>query len=575
VAVSLVSAAQAQDNVDRRDVLIAEAWPAGTSFKNHNNLNPFAVGNDLRNHVVFVYEPLFYWLNLNGEHLPYLATGYKFNDDYTSVTVTLRDRVTWADGRPFTADDVVFTFEMLRKNGSGKNDLVWAKDVAIALKEAVKIDDRTVRFDLNGRDPRFVLRVLTVKFTNGIFPVPKHIWDKVEDPASFQNLDAAKALPVGTGPYRVAAALPERIVLDRRDDWWGAKPNVWGNQQGAFYTDLPEVKRIITIPRGEPQQAAQQLAAQQVDWIVEAPVPIMKRLLAQYPFITTLTDRRSPYGNVDWWATAMFFNHASPAVADLNVRKAILHTINAKQVVDIFHEGAAELLYQPYPEFKILKPYIDDLTPLAKERGFQQPDPKKAAAYMEQAGYRKDARGFWAKEGKRWSAELHGPPPLEAIGPILAEQLRRGGFEVSWHKRPDYLQVVYTGRADMVLWGNNGSIFDPEDTMLLYHSKFYRPVGESTPRFHRWRNARFDELTDKVGQLPPNDPAIRPLVKEAFTIWMDEVVLVPIAQWYHRIPFSTVNWTGWPSEANPYVPPTISAFTSPLVVHGLKKAQKQ
>ncbi len=575
VAISVSSAAQAQDNVDRKDVLITEAWPAGTSFKNYNNLNPFAVGNDLRNHVVFVYEPLFYWLNLNGEHLPYLATSYKFNDEYTSVTVTLREGATWADGQPFTADDVVFTFEMLRKNGNGKNDLVWAKDVAAALKEAVKVDDRTVRFDLNGRDPRFVLRVLTVKFTNGIFPMPKHIWDKVEDPASFQNFDPARNLPVGTGPYRVVAALPERIVLDRRDDWWGAKPNVWGSQQGAFYADLPEVKRIITIPRGEPQQAAQQLAAQQVDWIVEAPVPIMKRLLAQYPFITTLTDRKSPYGNVDWWATAMFFNHASPAVADVNVRKAILHTINAKQVVDIFHEGAAELLYQPYPEFKILKPYIDDLTPLAKERGFQQPDPKKAAGYMEQAGYKKDAQGFWAKDGKRWSAELHGPPPLEAIGPILAEQLRRGGFEVSWHKRPDYLQVVYTGKADMVLWGNNGSIFDPEDTMLLYHSKFYRPVGESTPRFHRWRNARFDELTDKVGQLPPNDPAIRPLLKEAFTIWMDEVVLVPIAQWYHRIPFSTVNWTGWPSEANPYAPPTISAFTSPLVVHGLKKAQKQ
>ena len=248
---------------------------------------------------------------------------------------------------------------MLRRNGAGKNDMVLAADVAAALKEAVKLDDLTVRFDLRATDPRFVLRLLTVKFTTGVFPIPKHIWEKVEDPASFTNYDAATNLPIGTGPYRVVAALPERMVLDRRDDWWGAKPGVWGTQQGAFYTDLPAPKRIITIPRGEPQQAAQQLAAQEVDWIVEAPVPIMRRLLSQYPFITTLTDRNPPYGNVDWWATALFFNHASPAVQDVDVRRAILHTINPRQVIDIFHGGAAEPLLQPYPDFKILRPYID------------------------------------------------------------------------------------------------------------------------------------------------------------------------------------------------------------------------
>jgi peptide/nickel transport system substrate-binding protein len=462
---------------------------------------------------------------------------------------------------------------MLRRNGAGRNDMISARDVAVALREAVKVDDHTVRFDLLGRDPRFVLRLLTVKFTTGIYPMPKHIWERVEDPASFQNFDLARGVPVGTGPWRVTAALPERIVLDRRDDWWGARAGAWGAQQGAFYTGLPEVRRIITIPRGEPQQAAQLLAAQQLDWIVEAPVPIMRRLLAQNAFITTLTDRRAPWGNVDWWTNALFFNHASPAVADLNVRKAILHTVNAQQIVDVVHEGAADLAYQPYPDFPVLRPYIADLTPLARERGYHQPDPRRAATYMEAAGYRRDSRGFWARDGRRWSAEIHGAPALEALGPVIAEQLRRGGFDATWQKRPDVIQYVYTGRADMVLWGHGGSIYDPEDTMLLYHGKFWRPVGESTTRFHRWRNGRFDELTDRLGQLAPNDPALRPLVSEAFTIWLDDVAVVPISQWYHRIPFSTARWNGWPTEANPYVPPTISAWTSSLVVHGLRKTR--
>lgn len=571
LAVGLREDAFAQAVVAREDTLITEAWPAGTTFKNYNNLNPFAVGNDLRNHLCFVLEPLFYWLNLTGEHVPFLATGYKFNDDYTSVTITLREGATWSDGEPFDADDVVYTFELLRKNGEGKKDLVWAADIAAALKATVKVDARTVRFDLKRRDPRFVLRALTVKFNAGIYPMPEHVWGKVEDAASFTNIDAAKGLPVGTGPYKIATAAPERILLDRRDDWWGLKPGVWGDQQGKFWTDLPEPKRVITIPRGDPQQASQQLAAKQVDWIVEAPVPIMRRLLAQNPQITTLTDREAPWGYVDWWPTSLFFNHESPLVQDKAVRKAIRFAINAQQVIDVFHEGAAAVLTSPLPDFKVLRPYIDDFAPVAKEKQLNVFDRERSAALMREAGYAKDGDGFWAKDGKRWSAGIYGAPALEAIGPIVAEQLRRAGFDAQWRKTPDYAQIVQSGRADLILWGHGGAIFDPEDTLLLYHSKFFRPVGEITTRFWRFRNARFDELTDQVGTYPANDPAIRPLVKEAFTIWAEEVVEVPISQWYHRIPWSTAYWTGWPTEADPYVQPTISAWTSSLIAHGIKK----
>ncbi len=569
---ALPGAAQAIADIDRADTLITECWPAGTTFKNYNNLNPFAVGNDVRNHLVFVLEPLFFWSNIVVEHIPYLATGYKFSPDFTSVDVTLRRGVTWSDGTPFGPDDVVFTFEMLRANGAGKNDLFLAADVAAALKSVERVDDATVRFNLTRRDPRFVLRTLTVKFNAGIFILPKHVFSTVTDVASFSNIDIAKGWPIGTGPYKVVLAAPERIVMDRRDDWWGAKPGMWeGKQQGAYYTDLPEPKRIVTIPRGDQQNMAQMLGAKQIDWGVEAAVPIMKRLLDQYPFLTTLTDRKAPWGNVDWWPTSLYFNHDSPAVADVRVRKAIRFAVNAQQVIDIFHEGAAELSFTPFPDFPALHPYIQDLAPLAKERNLNVWNLKQSAALMEEAGFKKDSGGFWAKDGKRWQWEIQTNPALEGIGPVIGEQLRRAGFSVNVGLRPDYLQIIYGGKTDMALWGHNGGIFDPEDTMLLYHSKFYRPVGEITTRFHRWRNKRFDELTNEVGTYPPNDPALRPLVKEAMTIWMDEAVEVPISQWYHRIPFSTVYWTNWPSEANPYAPPTISHWSTILVVHGLKK----
>jgi peptide/nickel transport system substrate-binding protein len=244
--------ASAIDTIDRRDTLITETSPVGTTFKNYNNLNPFALGNDPRNHLVFVVEPLFFWSNIVVEHIPYLATGYAFNEDFTSVDVKLRRGVTWSDGTKFGPDDVVFTFEMLRANGAGKNDLFLASDVSNVLKSVERVDDDTVRFNLPRRDPRFVLRTLTVKFNAGIFILPRHVFSTVQDVASFPNIDLAKGWPIGTGPYKVVLAAPERIVLDRRDDWWGGKPDIWeGRQKGAYYADLPEPKRIVTIPRGD------------------------------------------------------------------------------------------------------------------------------------------------------------------------------------------------------------------------------------------------------------------------------------------------------------------------------------
>lgn len=393
-----------------------------------------------------------------------------------------------------------------------------------------------------------------MRFNKGIFILPAHVLANAGDPAAFANFDLDKGLPIGTGPYKVVASAPERVVMDRRDDWWGAKPGVWtGAQAGANYTDLPAPRRLITVPRGEQQQMAQQLVGGQIDWMVEAPVPIMKRLLEQYPQITTLTNRKAAYGHIDWWPTSVWFNHDSPAVADVRVRRAMAFAINPKQIIDIFHDDAADQAFTPYPDFPVLRPYVRDVEEVAKAKGVGTFDPRRSAALMTELGYAKDSEGLWAKDGKRAEYVLTAATALEAMAPIVTQQLRRQGFDVQFTRRPDALQVIYGGKTDLVLFGYGGSVFDPKDTMLLYHSKFYRPVGEITTRFHRWRNQCFDELTDQVAVLPVNDPSLRPIVKEAFSLWADEVVEVPIAQWYHRIPFNTTYWT------------------TMLVVHGLKK----
>lgn len=109
--------------------------------------------------------------------------------------------------------------------------------------------------------------------------------------------------------------------------------------------------------------------------------------------------------------------------------------------------------------------------------------------------------------------------------------------------------------------------------MRLYHKNAYKPIGQTPLWPARWQNDAYSKLVDQIEELPPTDPRVRGLVKQAWTIWMEDQAAVPIADFYHRIPFNTTYWKNWPSLENPYVPPTFWADTGYLLLLGVKSAR--
>lgn len=122
------------------------------------------------------------------------------------VTFTINPAAHWADGRPVTPDDVIFSWQLLRDHGRPNFRIYYAKVV-----KAERIGERGVRFDLTGADDRELPLII------GLMPV---LAQHATDPATFE--DTSFTAPLGSGPYTVTKVQPGNSVIFTRDkNYWG------------------------------------------------------------------------------------------------------------------------------------------------------------------------------------------------------------------------------------------------------------------------------------------------------------------------------------------------------------------
>jgi peptide/nickel transport system substrate-binding protein len=540
---------QSPGNVARNKTLIMAGQVEAPVYRNVGQANPYSINNeDFRISIINMFEPLFYYNSNKNEVIPWVATRLENTADFTSFTVQLRDGVSWSDGKPFTADDVVYTLEMLVANGKGRKDLTQSSGVADAVKTVAKLDPLTVRIDLTRPDPRFAFKYLINYFDIGLQWLPAHIWKDVADPAAFSFFDLAKGWPVTTSAWKVTRFTDNQVFMDRRSEWWAVK---------AGLAAMPAMERVIVIPGGTRDRMAQLIAGNQVDVVNDVQISeVVKQLVTKNPKITTFTTDKPPYGAKDWWPTSLYFNHKSGKWADVKVRRAINHYLDRTQLIDTAYAGASEPKFDPFPGFGSLKPYIDAVKPIADNYGIGHFDKAKGDELMQQAGYARNAAGIWEKDGKPLAAVIEAIPIFNAIGPVVAQQLKNAGVDASFRSTPESRAIMRDGKYDLCLFGHRGSISDPYATLEIYHSRNAFEVGRPTLYPARWSNPDYDKIVDEAGQIPPNDPRLLDAVKAAMEIWMREAVEAPISEWYHRVPMNQTYWTGWPSENDPYMQPS-------------------
>ena len=290
-------------------------------------------------------ESLFYYNYETKEIMPWQASGYSYNEDFTELTINLRDGVKWQDGEAFTADDVIFTINMLKENP----ELRYSSDMNEWVASVEKVDDLTVKFVLTGPKPSFLNDYFVNEVWDTVPIAPEHIWSQVEDVVNFKNYDLEKGLPMGTGPYKLVRSTETEQVYDRCETWWGAE---------IGFEDMPEPERCIWVTCTSEEVRAAKMVNNELDSSWTMSVSTFETAKAKNPNIFAWTDEL-PYGYLDACPSSIAFNNAKAPFDDPEIKWAIAYAVNQQEVVDIAAEGGSEVALTMYPTYQSLKEWLD------------------------------------------------------------------------------------------------------------------------------------------------------------------------------------------------------------------------
>lgn len=254
-----------------------------------------------------MYDTLFRWNSEEGVVEPCLATGYEWIDS-THLRVTLREDVYFSNGEPFTADDVMFTWEQ-GYNGRASSAYVGMGDPTNFIVE----DDHTIQF---------VFANPYGSFTNAVCTAYFHIANRDAFVECGEDLQEYTKNPVGTGKYVLSEWVPgEYIVLERNENYW--------NQD-----DLPYYKyiRFNIITDG----ASRALAIESGD---------VQVALGYLDNNTSYVEEFESYGlnakvhNMPWGKCILFGYANNEALLDARVREAIYLAIDPSIFLNVTNSG--------------------------------------------------------------------------------------------------------------------------------------------------------------------------------------------------------------------------------------------
>jgi len=329
------------------------------------------------------------------EIAPELATSWAFSKDCLTLEFKLHPGVRWHDGAPFTADDVVFTYET---TVDPKTPSPYRSDYQ-DVERVEAIDPHTVRVTYKKPYAKALL-------SWAMSMMPKHLLEPYVKTGKLRDAPQNWTAPVGTGPYRFKEMKSgEKVVVVANQDYFKGRPNI----SRIVYRIIPSQATIFL-----------ELKARGVD--VAGLTALQYKRQTEYPaFQKAYNKFRYPGSGY----TYLGFNLKDPRFADRRVRLAIAHAINKQELLDGVVLGLGREATGPF------RPGTWADNPNVKGVPY---DLKKAAALLAEAGWKtRNPEGLLVKDGKPFTFELltnQGNDERKKIAEIVQASLRDLGIGV-------------------------------------------------------------------------------------------------------------------------------------------------
>ena len=542
----------------------------------------------------FIFESLWTVDYVTGQIICALATDLPiYNEDFTQVTIKLREGVYWNDGVPFTADDVVFTIETVKRTPGAAYQGVMAEYV----KSVYKVNDYTVVIELTKPNTRFHTNFLDR--WGCLWIMPKHVFEKVDDILAFKFNP-----PVGCGPYKL-------LDYDKAGYWtlWVKRDDWYRTPTGMLYGE-PKPKYILV--RAFETEEAMILAMLNNELDVGHFTLDGLRVVLQRSKTTRGWRKEWPWVEYHPTITGISFNVLHSPYDIKDVRWALVLAINIVEYMTTAWDLMAPVSpihVPPIPVYKEIfqrmeewlkdfeldlgngetfKPYDPEvpfkLAEAAKARGYPVPEdpeairelfgigwwkyaPDVAAKLLEKHGFFRDAQGKWyLPDGSPWKIEfICNPAPAHHFfrnAIAAAEQWRNFGIDATATPIEGWSTFWGQGHAGVFAawpavepWGVGVDFMRTFERWLCVYRV---PLGQTGfGHSGRWCDPRFDEIIYRMMTISPliDVEKTQELNIEAFKLLIEEMPTIPTYPYASALAFNEAYWTNFPSADNPYAVP--------------------
>jgi peptide/nickel transport system substrate-binding protein len=497
------------------------------------NFNPYAGGGLPTNSIAqgAFYEPLIVVPAGGRKTIPWLARSWKWSNGNKTLTLNIARNARWSDGTRLTTADVVYSLTAGRQDKTmDRIGLTGADNEIVSIKAK---GAHSVVITLKNKDSQFIAAIL-----NRQFVVPKQIWSKVSDPATFTN-----SKPVGSGPFNVVSRFTTQdYVLNKNPHYWQA--------------GLPKIRCLEYVQATSNDAGLALIQSGQVDWTHNFVPNAEKAYEAKDP-----KHYHAFYSNSDYPISLVFDDTKYP-YSLVAFRKALSLAIDRKSVWKLGEYG-----YEPPADAiglsGLFPQWVTDASVKKLAKQMATYSPTAAKKILTSNGFTYKGNTLLDPKGNSVKLDIHvitGWSDWVASNQIITKNLRQIGIDSSVRLEPswgDWFPNAFSTKNPTLLWqvASRGSPYGFFYANLSHNA--FIDSGQDATATGNWEHFSDANATALLNQWKGtlNAKKQHQIATKLEKLWLKTLPIVPVMIGARWSTYSTKYFHCFPTAKNFYADP--------------------